>query len=128
MASRSSMSSSSSLELAELVGVLDLTSGVGLCVSATRSLIVISPSSLPELRRRVVGLHRLADDLAASSASPSCAPPARRSSAAGRAVFELADGLILSLVIISIMYAGTWIGCTLLIRARLIACLIHQLA
>jgi hypothetical protein len=35
---------------------------------------------------------------------------------------------ILSLVIISIMYAGTWIGWTWLIRARLMACLIHQLA
>src|SRR5438552_3089942 len=32
----------------------------------------------------------------------------------------------LSLPIISTMYAGMWIGCTLLINARLIACLIHH--
>ena len=32
----------------------------------------------------------------------------------------------LSLDIISIMYAGMWIGCSLLISARLIDCLIHQ--
>ena len=38
------------------------SSGAGLCVSATSSLIVISPSAAAGLRRGVVGLHGLLDD------------------------------------------------------------------
>ena len=92
-------------ELAELVAVADRSRRApGLCVSATSSLIVISPSSAAaELRRRVVRLHRLADDLAASSATSSGARRARRRSAAGRACLPARAWPASACVIISTM-------------------------
>src|SRR5688500_11008420 len=104
-----------------------MLSGDGLCVSATMSLIVSSPSSEPDC----VGLlNAFTAFLMIRSFFGLSFMWAASSSTLGRRLMRSLSSRVayFILLISSTMYAGMWIGWAALISARLIACLIHQLA